>query len=596
MSTETEKARQSAIEKVEMIKAWDDPKIRYRDVRPIIDIKDMLESSVRLYGDNIAFFVKDVIGGPYRGITYNQLKADVDALGTVLLEMGLKDKKIAVIGENRYEWAVSYLAAVCGVGTVVPLDKELPENELNYLIQDAEVDCILFSHKYEKTFLEGQKTGKNTLKILIGMDAEEDNEDRLSYKNVLEDGRRLVRNGDKRFIEAEIQRDVMNILLFTSGTTGMAKGVMLSHANITENLMVMGTLVNIRPEDTFFSVLPIHHTYECTCGFLLPLYRGASIAFCEGLKYIVKNLEEAKPTVFLGVPLIFENIYRRIWTQAKKSGSDKKLIKVLKLNEKTKKFGIDLAPILLKKVTAVFGGRMRLMIAGGAAIDPEVLKGLKAFGINALQGYGLTECSPIVAINPDFDSRDSSAGYPPPFIDIKIVDAGDDGIGEIIAKGNNIMLGYYHNVEATEAVIKDGWFYTGDLGYIDSEGYIHITGRKKNVIITKNGKNVFPEELEFYINKISFVEECMVFGIDSEDSGDTLICASIRLLQDELSELLGKNFTDQDALKLLWHEIDKLNDGVPYYKRIKKVDIRKDEFEKTTGKKIKRYSTANKKI
>jgi long-chain acyl-CoA synthetase len=596
MSTETEKARQSAIEKVEMIKAWDDPKIRYRDVRPIIDIKDMLESSVRLYGDNIAFFVKDVIGGPYRGITYNQLKADVDALGTVLLEMGLKDKKIAVIGENRYEWAVSYLAAVCGVGTVVPLDKELPENELNYLIQDAEVDCILFSHKYEKTFLEGQKTGKNTLKILIGMDAEEDNEDRLSYKNVLEDGRRLVRNGDKRFIEAEIQRDVMNILLFTSGTTGMAKGVMLSHANITENLMVMGTLVNIRPEDTFFSVLPIHHTYECTCGFLLPLYRGASIAFCEGLKYIVKNLEEAKPTVFLGVPLIFENIYRRIWTQAKKSGSDKKLIKVLKLNEKTKKFGIDLAPILLKKVTAVFGGRMRLMIAGGAAIDPEVLKGLKAFGINALQGYGLTECSPIVAINPDFDSRDSSAGYPPPFIDIKIVDAGDDGIGEIITKGNNIMLGYYHNVEATEAVIKDGWFYTGDLGYIDSEGYIHITGRKKNVIITKNGKNVFPEELEFYINKISFVEECMVFGIDSEDSGDTLICASIRLLQDELSELLGKNFTDQDALKLLWHEIDKLNDGVPYYKRIKKVDIRKDEFEKTTGKKIKRYSTANKKI
>jgi long-chain acyl-CoA synthetase len=596
MSTETEKARQSAIEKVEMIKAWDDPKIRYRDVRPIIDIKDMLESSVRLYGDNIAFFVKDVIGGPYRGITYNQLKADVDALGTVLLEMGLKDKKIAVIGENRYEWAVSYLAAVCGVGTVVPLDKELPENELNYLIQDAEVDCILFSHKYEKTFLEGQKTGKNALKILIGMDAEEDNEDRLSYKNVLEDGRRLVRNGDKRFIEAEIQRDVMNILLFTSGTTGMAKGVMLSHANITENLMVMGTLVNIRPEDTFFSVLPIHHTYECTCGFLLPLYRGASIAFCEGLKYIVKNLEEAKPTVFLGVPLIFENIYRRIWTQAKKSGSDKKLIKVLKLNEKTKKFGIDLAPILLKKVTAVFGGRMRLMIAGGAAIDPEVLKGLKAFGINALQGYGLTECSPIVAINPDFDSRDSSAGYPPPFIDIKIVDAGDDGIGEIITKGNNIMLGYYHNVEATEAVIKDGWFYTGDLGYIDSEGYIHITGRKKNVIITKNGKNVFPEELEFYINKISFVEECMVFGIDSEDSGDTLICASIRLLQDELSELLGKNFTDQDALKLLWHEIDKLNDGVPYYKRIKKVDIRKDEFEKTTGKKIKRYSTANKKI
>jgi long-subunit acyl-CoA synthetase (AMP-forming) len=596
MSQNSEKASLAAIERVEMIKAWPDPKIRYRDVRPISDIKDMFESSVRIFGNSILFYVKDATSGPYRGISYNQTKADVDALGTALIAMGLKDKKIAIIGDNRYEWAVSYLATVCGAGIVVPLDKELPQKELNYLIKDAEVECIIFSHKYEKAFIESQQSGENSLKILISMDAEEDNDQRMSFNKVIADGRLLLSNGDRAFIDAEIDREKMSILLFTSGTTGMAKGVMLSHANIAENLMVMGTLVNIRPEDIFFSVLPIHHTYECTCGFLLPIYRGAGIAFCEGLKYIIRNLEEARPTVFLGVPLIFESIYKKIWSQAKKSKSDVKLRKVLAINEKTKKIGIDLAPILLKKVTAIFGGRMRLMIAGGAAIDPDVLKGLKAFGINAIQGYGLTECSPIVGINPDFDSRDNSAGYPPPFIDVRIVEANEEGLGEIIVKGRNIMLGYYHNEEATNAVIKDGWFYTGDLGFIDKEGYIHITGRKKNVIITKNGKNVFPEELEFYLGKIPYIDESMVWGMDSEDNGDTLICASIKTNQEEIAMILGDDYTEEQASRLIWKELDKLNDDLPYYKRIKKADIRKEEFEKTTGKKIKRFSEANRRV
>jgi len=586
----------AAEEKVARIREWPDPKIRYRDVRPITDIRDMFESSVRDFADNIAFYVKDVMGGPYRGITYRQAKADVEALGTALAALGLKDRKIAIIGENRYEWAISYLAVVCGVGVVVPLDKELPENELNYLISDAEVECIIFSNKYEQMFTKSRNSGETSLKLLIGMDAEEDSDDRLALKGVLQHGRELLANGDRGFLDAVVDRDKMSILLFTSGTTGMAKGVMLSHANIAENLMVMITLVNIRPDDIFFSVLPIHHTYECTCGFLVPFYRGAAIAYCEGLKYIVKNLEEIKPTVFLGVPLIFENIYRRIWTQARKSGAEKKLRKVLALNEKTKKIGLDLAPLLLKKVTAVFGGRMRLMVAGGAAIDPDVLKGLRAFGINAIQGYGLTECSPILGINPDHDPRDSAAGYPPPFIDVRIADPNEDGIGEIITRGSNVMLGYYHNPEATDQVLKDGWFYTGDLGFIDGEGYIHITGRKKNVIITKNGKNVFPEELEFYINKIGFVEECMVWGIDSVDSGDTLICASVRLNADDLTDLLGSGYTSKQASELLWKEIDKINEELPFFKRIKKIDIRKDEFEKTTGKKIKRFSAANKKI
>ena len=595
MENSIQNPRKEAEEKVELIKNWEDKKIRYRDVRPIMDLRDMFFSSAEIYTDNIAFYVKDSNLAKYRGITYGKAKKDVDALGTALLELGLKDKRIAIIGENRYEWAITYLAAVCADIIVVPLDKELPYDEIKYLIKEAEVDCVFCSNKYEKTFLEAMEFADNQLSMLVNFDKEEHDEKVMSFKKTLDYGYELLKSGNKTFYSVEIHRDIMKVLLFTSGTTGLAKGVMLSHNNISENLMVMGTLIHILPEDVFFSVLPIHHTYECTCGFLLPIYRGAAIAYCEGLKYIVKNLEEVKPTVFLGVPLIFESIYKKIWAQAKKSGSEKKLRNVLKLNEKTKKFGLDLAPLLLKKVTSVFGGRMRLMIAGGAAIDPEVLKGLRAFGISAMQGYGLTECSPIVAVNPDFDPRDDSAGYPPPLVEIKISNPNEDGIGEIIAKGNNIMLGYYKNQKSTDEVIRDGWFYTGDLGYLDGEGYVHITGRKKNVIITKNGKNVFPEELELYAGKIAFVEECMVWAKEGHDGEDVIINLSIKPKYEELNTAYPDGISDEEIYKLFWSEVDRINGDLPFYKRIKKIDIRKEEFEKTTGKKIKRFSQANKK-
>jgi long-subunit acyl-CoA synthetase (AMP-forming) len=587
-------ARAVAQEKVDRIKSWEDKKIKYRDIRPITDLRDMFFSSAEIFADRIAFYVKDSNLAKYRGITYKEAQRDVEALGTALLELGLQGKRIAIIGENRYEWAVTYLAAVCSDILVVPLDKELPYDEIKYLIENAQVDCVVFSNKYEKLFVEAMGKEKSTLKILINMDTTENEEKVMSFSKVVSQGLSTIKAGSKIFKNIKIDRESMKILLYTSGTTGLAKGVMLSHNNITENLMVMGTLVLILPEDVFFSVLPIHHTYECTCGFLLPLYKGSAIAYCEGLKYIVKNLEEVKPTVFLGVPLIFESIYKRIWAQAKKAGSAEKLKKVIKINEKTKKIGLDLAPLLLKKVTSVFGGRMRLMIAGGAAIDPEVLKGLKAFGINAIQGYGLTECSPIVAINPDFDPRDDAAGYPPPFIAIKINDVNEDGIGEIIAKGNNIMLGYYQNQQATDEVIKDGWFYTGDLGYIDTQGYVHITGRKKNVIITKNGKNVFPEELELYAGKMPFVEECMAWAKEGQDGEDVIINLSIKPKYDELKDAYPNGISDQEIYKLFWAEVDEINNDLPFYKRIKKIDIRKEEFEKTTGKKIKRFSASNK--
>jgi len=592
-----EKEMDYALKRVEDVKNSKDKYILYRDIRPIIDLKQMIESSVELYGDNIAFHVKDQVGGPYRGITYKEAKVDMDALGTALISMGLKGKAISIIGDNRYEWAISYLSVVCGTGIVVPLDKELGASELEQLVKEAEVECIIYTKKYEAIFQEMKARGATNLKFLISMDTEISDEQSLSLREIVEAGKVLIENGNREFLDAQIERDTMSIILFTSGTTGFAKGVMLSHGNIVEDLMASPTLLEVLPTDVFFSVLPIHHTYECTCGFLMPLYRGASVAYCEGLKYIVKNLSEARPTIFLGVPLIIESLHKKIWQNAKKSGKAHTLKKVIAINRKTKKIGIDLAPIFFKQIHALFGGRMKVIICGGAAIDPDVLQGIRDFGINAVQGYGLTECAPICALNPDKYPKNEAAGYPPPGFELKIHEPNPDtGIGEICAKGGNIMLGYYKNPEASAEVLRDGWFHTGDLGYIDEDHFVHITGRIKNVIITKNGKNVYPEEIENYLGKIPYVNESLVWGKDSEESGETLIFASIRADYEEVQEALGENYTDEQVADLIWKEIDGLNNQLPFYQRIRKIDVRKEEFEKTTGKKIKRFVDANKGI
>ena len=586
-----------ALKRVEDVKNSKDKYVIYRDIRPIVDLKQMFESSVELYGDNIAFHVKDKVGGPYRGVTYKEAKEDVDGLGTALISMGLKGKSIAIIGDNRYEWAISYLATVCGAGIVVPLDKELGANELEQLIKEAGVECIIYAKKYEAIFQDMKDRGETNLKFLVNMDAEVSDEKRLSLHEITEAGKVLIQNGNREYLDAQIERDAMSIILFTSGTTGIAKGVMLSHGNIVEDLMASPTLLEVRRDDVFFSVLPIHHTYECTCGFLMPIYRGASVAYCEGLKYIVKNLSEARPTIFLGVPLIFEGLYKKIWQNAKKSGKADTLKKVIAINKKTKKFGLDLAPIFFKQIHALLGGRMKVLICGGAAIDPDILQGFRDFGVNALQGYGLTECAPICALNPDKYPKNDAAGYPPPGFDLKIDDPDPEtGIGEICACGGNIMLGYYNNPEASADVLHDGWFHTGDIGYLDADRFVHITGRIKNVIITKNGKNVYPEEIENYLGRIPYVGECMVWGKDSEESGETLIFASIRADYEEVKDVLGENYTDEEVAALIWKEIDVLNEQLPLFKRIRKIDVRKEEFEKTTGKKIKRFVESNKGI
>lgn len=571
-----------------------DPNVRYKQDRPIRDIKQMLESSVDLYPDNTAFWVKKGKETDYESITYKQTLDDVNALGTALKARGLKDKRIAVIGKNSYEWSIAYLATVSGVGVVVPLDKELNANELMQLVINAEVSCVIFDSKYEKIFREMQLSGDTVIKLLVNIESENSENGVVALKELLTEGQIAINRGNREFIDAEIDREKLGMLLFTSGTTGVSKGVMLCHRNIVDDIMSAPTVLKITSDDIFFSVLPIHHTYECTCGFLLPLYKGAAIAYCEGLKYITKNLKEIKPTVLLAVPVLLENLYRKIWQNVRKQGKESLLKKVIKVNKTTKKIGLDLGNIFLKDIRAVFGGRMRIMICGGAAINPEILDGIKDFGIIALQGYGLTECAPIGALNPDKATKSASIGRALPNFDMKVIDTNEEGIGELCLKGGNVMLGYYNMPEATAEVLKDGWFYTGDLGYIDSEGYAYITGRKKNVIITKNGKNVYPEELEYYLSNIPYVLESLVYDKKSEDGLDTVIVAAIRIDEEEVLGRLGEGYTEGMVEELLWEEVDKINQTSPYFKKIKHIVIRKEEFEKNTSKKIKRFVESNK--
>jgi len=564
--------------------------IPLNDVRPIQNLKDMLESSVSIYKEKAAFLVKQKGEENYKPISFNQYKSNIYSLGTALINLGLKDKKIALIGENRYEWAVTYLSVVNGTGIIVPLDKELPENEIENLLKRAQVSAIIFSGSKAEQIAEISKR-IDFIKYYINMDLDEDKDSILSFKKLLDKGSALVESGDRSFIDAKIDENAMTSLLFTSGTTENSKAVMLSHKNICSNLMAMCQMVYIDDKDTFLSVLPLHHTYECTCGFLCQIYRGSTIAYCEGLRHIVKNLRESKTTIMLGVPLIFEAIYRQIWNQASKNPKTARKLKLgIKISNLLKKFNIDITKKLFAPIHENFGGHLRLFISGAAGIDPMVAKGFRDIGIKLIQGYGLTECSPILALNRDVDFKDDAAGVPLPNVEVRIANPNEEGVGEIIAKGPNIMLGYYENQEANENAFKDGWFYTGDLGYIDNDGFVHITGRKKDVIVTKNGKNIYPEEIEKLLNRSPYIKESLVYGKNDEVYGDVVVSAIIVPDMDYINEEFSEKPLSQEEINsLISKEIKAVNKSLVTYKYIKDFTLRETEFAKTTTKKIKRY-------
>ena len=420
------------------------------------------------------------------------------------------------------------------------------------------------------------------------MDLMKDDDNVLSFRELIKKGIELIKKGDKKYVDAKIDPEVMAALFFTSGTTDLAKGVMLSHKNLVSDVVLSTSVFEVHPEDRVLSILPMHHTYECTCGFLVMIYSGVCISFCEGLKHIVPNLKEVKPTILLVVPLLLENMYNKIWANIKKNNLEFKVKMGMAISNVLSKFNINVKKKLFGQILDTFGGELRVAIAGGAAVDPKVLKGLRAFGISTLQGYGLTESSPIAALNQLENYRDASIGLPLPEVYIDIYEPDENGIGEIRLKGPTVMMGYYEDEEQTNKVLKDGFFYTGDIGYMDKDGFFYITGRKKNVIVTKNGKNIFPEEVELYLNRSPYILESIVIGKDNKDE-DIEVYAIIVPNMEEIAKLLNKENVEKEEIRdIIDKEVKKVNKQMPPYKVVRDFEIRETEFEKTTTKKIKR--------
>lgn len=563
------------------------------EVRKIKDLREMLKGSVELHGEKTAFMTKPVKGEAYVPVSFMRYGADVEAVGTALLQRGFKkDARIAIVAETRYEWYVSYLSVVNGEAVVVPLDKELPAHELEHMLKVAEVSCVFYASTFEKTII-GAAQNLPKLQLLVAYDAVPENislakgQSVISFDDLRKEGQAVLETGDTSMANHPIDPEEMRILLFTSGTTSVAKPVMHCHRSICANLMAMCQMIDIKVDDVFLSVLPLHHTYECTCGFLCPVYRGSTIAVCEGLRYIVKNLKESQCSVILTVPLMLEAFIRGIWKNIKADPKQEKLVmRMIKLCSTLGKVGIRPNRTVFDKIHQNFGGKLRLLIAGGAAIDPQVLEDFDHFGFVALQGYGLTECGPILALNRLEARKNNSAGLPLPGVDVKIIDPDEYGIGEIVGKGPNIMLGYWNEPAATAAALEGGYFHTGDLGYLDEDGFVIISGRKKNVIVTKNGKNIYPEELEFALCRSDLISEALVTGVLT-DSGDYDICAEIFPNEEALRALQGGSMPEGEALRAQIEAVVKeVNTQLVPYKKIKQFTLRDSEFEKTTSKKI----------
>ena len=578
------------------------PEVMYRIGRAVPDLKYLLESSADIWGSKVLYHQIMPGDKEFTEFTYSEVRRNVRGLGTSLLGLGLKGAHIGIIGANCYEWAESYWAVTGGTGVVVPLDKELSPGELETLCDMGDLRAVICcQEKYYKIFRDIKAAGKTRLEYVIGvgLEAHEDVAGGLYSWNVLRaEGIAGVDEGDRSFIDARVRASDMVSILFTSGTTGVSKGVMLSHRNLCTDILIAQTYLEVCPEDIFFSVLPIHHTYECTCTMLEGCFMGASMAFCRGLKYITKDMQAVRPTFLLAVPLIYEKFYNTIQKTLKKQGQDKLVNTLFAINNVTSRFGINVAKPIARKIMAQFGGRIDMFIAGGARVDPKVLAFFRSMGIPCLQGYGLTETSPMVALNPDQWKymRNESAGKLFQFTECKIVDKDEEGNGEICFRGPMVMMGYYKNPEATAACMENGWFHTGDIGYLDADNYIYITGRKKNVIIAANGKNVFPEELEEKISRSPYVEECMVWA-DEENEDRMLrgIYVTLRPDTEAVREVLGDKADDESAvLALISSEIDRLNAEWPDWKRVKHIILKKSEFNKTTGMKIRRFIEENK--
>ena len=557
------------------------------------DLKDMLKQTGEIYGDRPAYIFKTEKEGEFRTITHKEFRDEINALGTALIKMGLKDKRIAVISENRYEWELAYLSIAAGTGVVVPLDKALPENEIESLILRSQVEAIFYSKKYDEIMNKLREKKNTNLKYFISMELEENDNGIYSQKLLVEKGKKLIADGDTSYLNSKIDAEKMGIMLFTSGTTAMSKAVMLSHKNIVTNVMDIIQRFDLAEEDRLLSFLPLHHVFECTVGFLYPVSIGACLCFCEGVKHMADNIKEFDITAMISVPAVFDIIYRKVMKTIEKKGKLGTVQKGKKISNLLLKVKIDVRKQLFKEIHESLGPNLKLVVTGGAALDPETEKGFNDLGFDVEQGYGLTETAPVIAAETPKCRRLGSIGKKFPSVEVKIDNPDSDGIGELMAKGPSVMLGYYENEEATkEALEPDGWFHTGDLARIDKDGFIYIAGRKKSVIVLNNGKNVFPEEIETLLNKVEGIKESFVYE-KKEDDGDVKVCVKIVYDKEMIKELY--NIEGEDKIReFLWEKVKDVNKLMPKYKYVREMIITEEELIKTTTLKIKRHEEMKK--
>ena len=555
-------------------------------------VKEIFKRSIEKYKDNIYILERPNHDhkAKFEEFTYERFGNDAINLGTGLMKyLNLSNERIIIIGENTYYWYVSYFSILCGVGIAVPVDKELPNNEIENVIKRSHAAAVIYSKK-KKDAIDKIKDNLPMVKYFIEMNSNDGVQGRdVGIEHVIAEGKKLTDAGNTEYMDVEIDPEEFKFLIFTSGTTSQAKGVMLCHRNLAENVNAVSKYVKIYERDRFFSVLPLHHTYESSIGALLPFANGSSVAICGGLRYMVPDMQEAKPTAMLAVPLLVESLYKKINQSIEKSGKAGLVNSMLHLTNALKSVGIDIKRKVFKEIYDNLGGNMRIIVSAAAPIDKKIGKWVQDIGIEFLQGYGLTETAPIAALTPECDPRVGSVGLPVNCAQIKIHNPNENGEGEIWIKSQTLMLGYYEDEEATKEVVHDGWFNSGDIGYQDKDGYVYVTGRSKNVIVTQNGKNIYPEEIELLLSKIPEIQECMVYGKEVEGEKELIISVKVIPNMEEIEKLHGKDLSEEEIHKIIWNKIKEVNKGLTSYKAIKNLEIKHDEFAKTTTMKIKRY-------
>lgn len=555
-------------------------------------VKEIFKRSIEKYKDNIYILERPNHDhkAKFEEFTYERFGNDAINLGTGLMKyLNLSNERIIIIGENTYYWYVSYFSILCGVGIAVPVDKELPNNEIENVIKRSHAAAVIYSKK-KKDAIDKIKDNLPMVKYFIEMNSDDGVQGRdVGIEHVIAEGKKLTDAGNTEYMDVEIDPEEFKFLIFTSGTTSQAKGVMLCHRNLAENVNAVSKYVKLYERDRFFSVLPLHHTYESSIGALLPFANGSSVAICGGLRYIVPDMQEAKPTAMLAVPLLVESLYKKINQSIDKSGKAGLVNSMIHLTNALKSVGIDIKRKVFKEIYDNLGGNMRIIVSAAAPIDKKIGKWVQDIGIEFLQGYGLTETAPIAALTPECDPRVGSVGLPVNCAQIKIHNPNENGEGEIWIKSQTLMLGYYEDEEATKEVVHDGWFNSGDIGYQDKDGYVYVTGRSKNVIVTQNGKNIYPEEIELLLSKIPEIQECMVYGKEVEGEKELIISVKVIPNMEEIENLHGKDLSEEEIHKIIWNKIKEVNKSLTSYKAIKNLEIKHDEFAKTTTMKIKRY-------